>query len=54
MMYLLIITIIILILFIIFDPFIDIFKDYKGEYHIILWYNHKGKRKSINLIGNQY
>lgn len=53
MIYLLIFTIIALIINMVFEPFIDSFDDYRGEHHIILWYNHKGKRKFINLIGNQ-
>jgi len=35
-------------------PWIDIFKDFRGEQHIILWYtNYKGERKFINLTGDQ-
>lgn len=53
MIYLIIFIIIFTILYSIYDPFIDIFEDYRGEKHIMLWYNKKGKRKFINIIGSQ-
>ena len=35
-------------------PWIDIYKDYKGNAHITLWYtNLKEERKFINLLGSQ-
>lgn len=35
-------------------PYLDIFEDYRGEHHIILWYNNfKGERKYINIRGSQ-
>ena len=38
----------------IYDPYIDCFFDYRGKYHIILWYNDNEKqRKYINIVGNQ-
>ena len=38
----------------IYDYYIDFFFDYKGKYHIILWYNDNEKqRKYINIVGNQ-
>lgn len=47
----------ILILYIIISythPWIDIFKDFRGVKHTVLWYtNYKGERKFINLIGDQ-
>jgi hypothetical protein len=49
----LLIIILLIILYKIYDPYIDIFNDYRKEYHVILWYNHKGKRKFINIVGNQ-
>jgi hypothetical protein len=50
-----IIVILVLILLIknIYDPYIDYFYDYRGEYHIILWYNSNGERKYVNIIGDQ-
>lgn len=33
---------------------LDIFVDYRGKFHIIIWYtNNKGVRKFINLFGSQ-
>ena len=47
------ILLIILLIFY-FRPWIDIYTDYKGIKHIVLWYtNLKGKRMFINLIGSQ-
>jgi hypothetical protein len=35
-------------------PWIDVFKDFRGVKHIVLWYtNYKGERKFINLSGDQ-
>lgn len=35
-------------------PWIDVFKDYRGTKHIVLWYtNFKGERVFINLKGGQ-
>lgn len=50
-----IILILLLILFTIFvfDPHLDIFHDYRGEKHIILWYNWFDDRRFINIIGSQ-
>lgn len=56
--------IIVIILFILlvvgicrFDPYLDIFHDYRGQFHIVLWYTsrHKRKyeRKYINIVGDQ-
>lgn len=45
---------IIIILFLIFylRPWIDIYTDYRGIKHIILWYtNLKGERNYINIGG---
>ena len=47
------VILIILVIIGIYDPYIDCFYDYRGKYHIILWYNFKGQRKYINIIGNQ-
>jgi hypothetical protein len=48
------IILIILVIISIYDPYIDCFYDYRGKYHIILWYNdNEGQRKYINIIGNQ-
>jgi hypothetical protein len=48
------VILIILVIIGIYDPYIDCFYDYRGKYHIILWYNDsKGQRKYINIIGNQ-
>lgn len=48
------ILVIIVYLFWIYDPFIDFFRDYRGKYHIILWYNsNSGERKYINIVGSQ-
>lgn len=47
----------ILILYVIISythPWIDIFKDFRGVKHTVLWYtNYKGERKFINLTGDQ-
>lgn len=43
----------ILILLIYLQPYIDFFKDYRGQKHFIIWYSFNGKRKFIDLIGNQ-
>lgn len=49
-----IIIVIILLVLLIFKPFVDVFKDYRGKYHIILWYNtFNGERKYFNILGNQ-
>ena len=35
-------------------PWIDIYKDYRGVKHIVLWYNNfKGERAFINIVGDQ-
>lgn len=53
-MILLIIIIIVLgLILLIFNPYIDIFKDYREKYHMIFWYSYKGKRKYISIIGSQ-
>lgn len=52
-MIFIILFILLLILYIYYNSYIDIFKDYRGKYHIILWYDYKGKRKFINLLGSQ-
>ena len=46
-------VILLLFICIIFDLYIDVFKDYRNEYHVILWYSYKKKRKYVNLIGGQ-
>ena len=33
------VILIILVIIGIYDPYIDCFYDYRGKYHIILWYN---------------
>ena len=44
----------IILLFIIFQPWVDVYNDSNGINHIVLWYtNLKGKRMFINLIGSQ-
>lgn len=46
---------ILLALFIIYSPYLDIYKDYRDKYHIILWYNSykkDKKREYINIIGD--
>lgn len=54
MIKLIIIILILLLIIYIFSPYIDFFIDYRGKYHIILWYNDfEGQRKYINIIGNQ-
>jgi len=53
MIELIIIILGLLLIINIYNPYIDCFYDYRGEYHIILWYNYKGERKYINIIGNQ-
>ena len=48
------ITFIILAMGMTFQPYIDSYIDYRGQHHIILWYNNsEGQRKYINIIGNQ-
>jgi len=53
MIYLFIIIILLAICYVIFEPYLDIFEDYKGDFHIILWYNGKTERNYINLLGSQ-
>lgn len=31
----------------------DIFYDYRNQFHIVLWYTFKGQRKFINIVGDQ-
>jgi len=45
------IALIIIIGLIYFNPYIDIFKDYRNRLRIILWYNWKNKRNHIDLNG---
>jgi hypothetical protein len=53
-MYIIIFLIIIVVLMYVYSPYLDIFKDYRGELHIILWYDDsKGERKFINILGSQ-
>ena len=52
MTYIIALIFIILVLGITFQPYIDSYIDYRGQHHIILWYNDiKGERKFINLKG---
>lgn len=53
MIYLFIIVVLLAICYVIFEPYLDIFEDYRGDPHIILWYNGKTERKYINLLGSQ-
>lgn len=32
-----------------FNPYFDVFEDYKGNFHITLWYSKNSVRKFINL-----
>ncbi len=53
MVIILLLTFIISILIIIFDPYIDIYEDYRNNVHYVLWYNSfKGKRKCKQLNGD--
>lgn len=52
-MILVLFIITIVFLFLIFNPYIDIYTDYRGKNHMILWYNKNGERKHIDLIGSQ-
>lgn len=36
-----------------FNPYIDFFNDYRGNTHIVIWYDFKNKRKFIDLTGDQ-
>lgn len=38
-------------LILIYKPYLDIFRDYRDQLHIILWYDWCGNRKYINLLG---
>lgn len=43
-----------LILIVYTHPWIDVYNDYRGTKHIVLWYtDFRGKRVFINLIGGQ-
>ena len=54
MMYLyLIILLLVIVGCFIFEPYLDAFYDYRENFHIILWYNWRGKRNYINLVGSQ-
>lgn len=43
--------IIIILLYIVYKPYLDIFKDKNGKYHILLWYNSIDERKYIIILG---
>jgi hypothetical protein len=52
MTLIILITFIVLVLGITFQPYIDSYIDYRGNHHIILWYNDlKGERKYLNIKG---
>lgn len=54
MTLIILITFIVLALGITFQPYIDSYIDYRGNHHIILWYNDlKGERKYLNIKGEQ-
>lgn len=54
MMIALIIFIFLYIIMILSNPWIDKYKDYYGNKHIVLWYTDIfGERRFINLIGSQ-
>ena len=54
MTILILLTFIILAIGITVQPYIDSYIDYRGNHHIILWYNNiKGERKFINIKGEQ-
>ena len=47
----LLVLIFIIVLICICSPYIDIYKDHDGKYHIVIWYtNHNDERRFINLI----
>lgn len=51
-MTLLIILIIIIILCLkYFKPYLDIYKDYRGNLHVLLWYKINNKRSYLIIIG---
>lgn len=47
------IVIILILLYIIYKPYLDIYKDRKEKYHILLWYNSVEERKFIIIKGGQ-
>ena len=52
MTILILLTFIILAIGVTFQPYIDSYIDYRGNHHIILWYNDlKGERKYLNIKG---
>lgn len=36
------------------NPYLDIYRDSKGEVHVIFWYSLKGKRNFITIKGSHY
>ena len=54
MIFWILFILVIIIIYKNYHPFIDIFDDYRGEHHIILWYDdNKKERKYINILGSQ-
>ena len=54
MTVIIILILLILVIGITFQPYIDSYIDYRGQHHIILWYNNlKGERKYLNIKGEQ-
>ena len=47
-----VILIIVLVLLIYLNPYIDIFTDYRSKKHILIWFNFKGVRKHFDIMGN--
>lgn len=49
-MFIVLLILLLVIVYIKFNPYLDIFKDYRGIRHYILWYDWNGERKNIHLF----
>ena len=38
----------------VFDPYLDIYRDNKDDFQIILWYSYGSDRKYIKILGDLY
>lgn len=48
------ILLLIIIMLFYFQPWVDVYTDYRNQEHIVLWYtNLKGTRSYLNIVGNR-
>lgn len=48
---LLFIIFVLIMLVIYFNPYIDIYYDYRNNLHIVFWYSYRNKRNYVNILG---